>query len=301
MKTITPFLWFDNNAEEAANFYVDIFDNSKILTVTRYNNESAKASGQKSGTAMTIAFQLEGQTFSALNGGPHFKINPSISFFVYCESENKIEKLYNRLMDGGIAMMPLDKYDWSPKYAWVKDKFGVSWQLDVEKINNSQKILPALLFANEKFDKVKEAVTFYTSVFPDSKILLEAPFDKSAGLSDDTLLFAQIKLSDYLLNAMSGSTMKHEFDFNEAFSLVVNCKDQEEVDYYWNKLTSDGGMESQCAWLKDKFGISWQIAPTRLMELLSDPNPVKAQKVMMAMLQMKKIVIADLEKAFGRE
>ncbi len=223
----------------------------------------------------------------------------AISFFVYCESENKIEKLYNRLLDGGNVMMPLDKYDWSPKYAWVQDKFGVSWQLDVEKINNSQKILPALLFANEKFDKVKEAVTFYSSVFPDSKILLEAPFDKSAGLSDDTLLFAQFKLSDYLFNAMSGSTMKHEFDFNEAFSFVVNCKDQEEVDYYWDKLISDGGSESQCAWLKDKFGVSWQIVPTRLIELLGDPDPVKSQKVMIAMLQMKKIIIEDLEKAYN--
>ncbi len=271
-----------------------VFENSRKLKVIRYDEASAKASGQKSGTAMTVAFQLEGQSFSALNGGPHFKINPSISFFVYCESENKIEKLYNRLSDGGIVMMPLDKYDWSPKYAWVQDKFGVSWQLDVEQINNPQKILPALLFANEKFDKVKEAVTFYTSVFPDSKILLEAPFDKSAGLSDNTLLFAQFKLSDYLFNAMSGSTMKHEFDFNEAFSFVVNCKDQEDVDYYWNKLT-EGGAESQCGWLKDKFGVSWQIVPTRLMELLSDPNPSKAQYAMMAMLKMKKIVIADLE------
>ena len=299
MSNITPFLWFDNNAEEAVKFYMDVFDNSKILKITRYNDDSAKASGQKSGTAMTIAFQLEGQSFSALNGGPHFKINPSISFFIYCESENKIEKLYNRLADGGIVMMPLDKYDWSPKYAWVKDKFGLSWQLDVEKINSSQKILPAFLFANDKYDRVKEAVTFYTSVFPDSKIILEAPFDKSAGLFDDTLLFAQFKLSNYLFNAMSGSTMKHDFDFNEAFSLVVNCKDQEEVDYYWSKLTSDGGAESQCAWLKDKFGVSWQIVPARLIELLSDPNPVKAKKVMMAMLKMKKIIVADLEKAYN--
>lgn len=299
MSKITPFLWFDSNAEEAANFYVDVFDNSKIFSITRYNDDSAKASGQKSGTAMTIAFQLEGQSFSALNGGPHFKINPSISFFVYCESENRIEKLYNKLIDGGVVMMPLDKYDWSPKYAWVQDKFGVSWQLDVEKINNSQKILPALLFANKKFARVKEAVSFYTSVFPDSKIILESPFPPADDIPKDALLFSQFNLSDYLLNAMSGGTLKHDFDFNEAFSFVVNCKDQNEVDYYWNKLISDGGAESQCAWLKDKFGVSWQIVPNRLMELLSDPNPAKAQKVMKAMLQMKKIIIVDLEKAYN--
>jgi predicted 3-demethylubiquinone-9 3-methyltransferase (glyoxalase superfamily) len=298
MQKITPFLWFDNNAEEVVRFYTSLFDNSNIIRITRYNEEGAKASGQKSGTPMTIAFKLEGQLFTALNGGPHFKLNPSISFFVYCESENKIDLLYEKLSDGGFIMMPLDKYDWSSKYAWVQDKFGVSWQLDVEKINNQQKILPALLFVNEKNLRLKEAATYYSSVFPNSKIIMEYPYDTSVGLPNGALLFAQFKLNDFLFNAMS-STMKHDFDFNEAFSFVVHCKDQNEVDYYWNKLTSDGGLESQCAWLKDKFGVSWQIVPTRLIELLGDPDPVKARKVMLALLKMKKIIIADLEIAYN--
>ena len=297
MQKIIPFLWYDNNAEEAVNFYTSVFDNSKILSVTRYNEDSAKATGQKADSAMTIGFQLEGQNFTALNGGPHFKLNQSTSFFVYCESDAKIENVFKKLSDGGQVIFPLDKYDWSSKYAWVIDKFGLSWQLDVDKINNSQKILPAFLFVNDKVLKVKEAVNYYSTVFPDSKIMMEWPYDKSAGLPDGTLLFAQFKLSDYLFNAMSGMG-EHKFDFNEAFSFVVNCKDQEEVDYYWDKLTSDGGMESQCSWLKDKFGISWQIVPTRLIELLGDPDPVKSQKVMMAMLKMKKIIISDLEKAY---
>jgi predicted 3-demethylubiquinone-9 3-methyltransferase (glyoxalase superfamily) len=299
MQKITPFLWFNDNAEEAVSYYISIFENSKKLSVSRYDEASAKASGRSAGSVLTVSFRLDGQTFNALNGGPHFKTNQSISFFVYCESENKIKKLYNRLVDGGVVMMPLDKYDWSPKYAWVQDKFGVSWQLDVEKINNSQKILPALLFANEKFDKVKEAVTFYTSVFPDSKIIFDAPFDKSAGLPDDTLLFAQFKLSDYLLNAMSGSTIKHDCDFNEAFSFVVNCKDQDEVDYYWNKLT-EGGSEGQCGWLKDKFGVSWQIVPEILGNLLSGPNPKQSEKAMKALLEMKKLDIKTLENAYNK-
>jgi len=293
MQKITPFLWFDNNAEEAVNFYTSLFDDSKILKVIRYDEASAKASDQKAGTAMTVAFKLEGQNFTVLNGGPHFKLNEAISFFVYCESDEKIEKIYNKLSEGGEVIFPLDKYDWSEKYAWVIDKFGLSWQLDVDKINNPQKILPALLFVNDKVLKVKEAVNYYSTVFPDSKIIMEWPYDKSAGLPDGTLLFAQFKLADHLFNAMSGMG-EHKFDFNEAFSFVVNCKDQNEVDYYWNKLTSDGGSESQCAWLKDKFGISWQIVPTRLIELLGDPDPAKSQKVMMAMLKMKKIIIADL-------
>ena len=296
MQKITPFLWFDNNAEDAVALYTSLFDNSNIINITRYNEESAKASGQKPGTVMTIAFNLEGLSFTALNGGPHFKLNPSISFFVYCESENKIDLLYKKLSHGGFIMMPLDNYDWTPKYAWVQDKFGLSWQLDVDKINNQQKILPALLFVNEKNLRLKEAAAYYSSVFPDSKIIMEYPYDNSVGVPDGTLLFVQFKLNNFLFNGMS-SIMKHDFDFNEALSFVVNCKDQKEVDYYWDKLTSDGGLESQCAWLKDKFGVSWQIVPTRLTELLGDPDPVKAQKVMMAMLQMKKIIIEDLEKA----
>ena len=297
MQKIIPFLWYDNNAEEAVNFYKSLFDNSSIIHITRYNEQSAAASGQKPGTAMTIAFKLEGQNFTALNGGPHFKLNQSISFFVYCESEAKIEKIYKELSGGGFVMMPLDKYDWSPKYAWVIDKFGLSWQLDVEKINSTQKIVPAILFVNDKVLKVKEAANYYSTVFPDSKIIMEWPYDKSAGFPDGTLLFAQFKLADHLFNAMSGMG-EHKFDFNEAFSFVVNCKDQAEVDYYWNKLTSDGGAESMCGWLKDKFGVSWQIVPARLIELLGDPDAAKAQKVMMAMLQMKKIIISDLEKAY---
>ncbi len=107
MQKITPFLWFNNNAEEAVNFYTSLFDNSSTLNVTRYNEQSAAASRQKPGTAMTIAFKLEGQNFTALNGGPHFKLNQSTSFFVYCESDSKIEKIYNKLCDGGNILFPL--------------------------------------------------------------------------------------------------------------------------------------------------------------------------------------------------
>lgn len=295
MSKISPFLWFDNNAEEAVYFYTSIFENSKILKVTRYNDASAKASGRPVDSVLTMSFQLEGQTFTALNGGPHFKLNESISFFVYCKSDDEIEKLYNKLSEGGNVNMPLDKYDWSDKYAWVKDKFGVSWQLDVDKINSPQKIVPSLLFVNEKFSKVKVAVNHYTKIFPDSKIIFEVSNPKNENKTEETLAFAQFSLCASLFNAMSGGG-KHNFDFNEAFSFVVNCKDQDEVDYYWSKLTANGGMESQCGWLKDKFGVSWQIVPTRLMELLNDSNQAKAQKAMTAMLQMKKIIIADLSR-----
>ncbi|HEV8132942.1 MAG TPA: VOC family protein [Acidobacteriota bacterium] len=157
MQKITPFLWFDNQAEEAMNFYVSIFKNSKVLGVTRFGDAGP---GPK-GSVMTAAFELGGQKFTALNGGPHFK-------------------------------------------------------------------------------------------------------------------------------------------FTEAVSFVVNCTTQGEVDYFWKKL-SQGGQESQCGWLKDKYGLSWQVVPTVLVELLQDKDPKKSQRVMQAMLQMKKIDISKLEQAYERQ
>ncbi len=157
MQRITPFLWFDGQAEEAARFYVSLFPHSKITAITRYDDAAAKASGNPAGSVMTVAFQLEGQEFVALNGGPHFK-------------------------------------------------------------------------------------------------------------------------------------------FTEAVSFVVNCETQKEVDDYWARLT-EGGEESQCGWLKDRYGLSWQITPTILPRLLSDPDPTKAQRAMKAMLQMRKIDIKALQQA----
>lgn len=160
MQKITPFLWYDDNAEEAVKFYVSIFKNSKIRGITRYDEAGAKAAGRPEGSAMTVEFQLEGQEFVALNGGPHFK-------------------------------------------------------------------------------------------------------------------------------------------FTEAVSFVVNCETQEEVDEFWNRL-SEGGQEVQCGWLKDKYGLSWQVVPTVLPELLKDKDPAKAKRVMEAMLQMKKIDIKTLKQASGQ-
>jgi predicted 3-demethylubiquinone-9 3-methyltransferase (glyoxalase superfamily) len=160
MQKISPFLWFDNQAEEAAMFYTSVFKNSKIGSVNRYDEAGANAAGRPKGSVMTASFQLEGQDFTAINGGPVFR-------------------------------------------------------------------------------------------------------------------------------------------FTEAISFVVNCETQAEVDHFWTKL-SEGGDEKaqQCGWLKDKFGVSWQIVPTVLPRLLGDKDPKKSQRVMQAILQMKKIVIADLERAY---
>jgi predicted 3-demethylubiquinone-9 3-methyltransferase (glyoxalase superfamily) len=161
MQKITPFLWFDDKAEEAVNFYVSVFKNSKIRGITRYDEEGSKAAGRPKGTVMTVEFQIEGHEFVALNGGPHFK-------------------------------------------------------------------------------------------------------------------------------------------FTEAISFVVNCETQEEVDKFWEKL-SEGGEKSQCGWLKDKYGLSWQVVPTVLGEMMLDKDPKKSERVMKAMLQMRKLDIQTLKQAYEQQ
>ena len=273
-KNIYPCLWFDNNAKEAAEFYVNVFDNSKI------NSEHP----------LVVDFELSGVRFIGLNGGDQFSLTPAVSYFVYCGGDhNKIESLFRKLSEGGMVLFPLDKYDWSEKYAWVQDKFGVNWQLDIDAINHPQKIVPALLFTNKKAMQVKEAAAFYTSVFKDSKILMEYPFPDG-----ENLLFTQFKLNNYLFNAMSGGAEKHKFDFSEGNSFVIECDTQDQIDYYWN-MFADGGKEDMCGWVQDKYGVWWQVVPTILKELMT--NPEKAQKATEAFMKMKKFDIETLRKS----
>lgn len=143
-------------------------------------------------------------------------------------------------------------------------------------------------------DNAEEAINLYTSIFKNSKILSESRYPSENGTSGK-LMSATIELEGQQLMVLNGGP---EFKFNEAISLFVTCQNQAEVDELWNKLTADGGEEGPCGWLKDKFGLSWQIIPTALGELMSDPNQTKAYNVMMAMRQMKKIDVAKLQEAY---
>ncbi len=153
-----------------------------------------------------------------------------------------------------------------------------------------QKITPFLWFNNN----AEEAIHFYTSVFKDSKVVSVNHLPGEAPGLKGPVITGTIELAGQQFMVLNGGPM---FTFTEAVSLFVNCETQEEVDYLWNKLT-DGGQESRCGWLKDKFGLSWQIIPSALGKLMGDQNRKKAQNVMKAMMQMKKIIVADLQKAY---
>ena len=152
-----------------------------------------------------------------------------------------------------------------------------------------KKITPWLWFDNE----AEEAATFYTSIFQNSRILDVQRYGKAGPKPEGTVMTVTFELDGQELVGLNAGP---EFTFTEAISLMVSCKDQAEVDYFWDKLT-DGGEESQCGWLKDRYGLSWQIVPTRLSELLGDPDPERSSRAMAAMMQMRKIDVAALEKA----
>jgi predicted 3-demethylubiquinone-9 3-methyltransferase (glyoxalase superfamily) len=275
---IYPCLWFDGKAKEAADFYCSVFSSSKITAEN----------------PMVVAFESAGQKFMCLNGGPMFAINPSISFFVVCETEAEINSTWERLSDGGSVLMALDKYPWSEKYGWVQDKFGVSWQLSFGKMSDvGQKFTPTLMFTEKAHGKAEKAIHFYSSVFEHSSVTGILKYTEEDPDVTGTVKHAQFTLDKNVFMAMD-SGMAHGFTFNEAISFVIECENQEEIDRYWNKLT-EGGEESQCGWLKDRFGVSWQIVPAILGQLMS--NPEKSQRVVQAFLKMKKLDIETLLKA----
>ncbi len=275
---IYPCLWFNGNARQAADLYCSVFKNTKVTA----------------DNPMVVTFESAGQKFMCLNGGPGFAINPSISFFVVCETEKEVDDAWNKFLDGGSVLMPLDKYWWSDKYGWLQDKFGVSWQLSLGKMEDvGQKFSPLLMFTGKMAGKAEEAIGFYTSIFDNSGIMGIARYEKGEPDVEGTVKHGQFNLGKNVFMALD-SSLPHQFGFNEAISLVVECEDQEEIDYYWNRLTQ-GGEESQCGWLKDKYGVSWQIIPSILEVLMSDPS--RSERVVKAFLRMKKFDIEALVNA----
>lgn len=292
---IIPYLWFANQAEEAATFYTSLFENSQIGDVTRYSAATAEVSGQAEGSAMTVPFELAGQKFVALNGGPLFEFTPAISFTVSCETEAEIDRLWEKLSAGGAVLMPLASYPFSEKFGWCNDKYGVSWQLNLADL--PQKITPSLLFVGEQQGKAEEAVNLYTSLIENSAIHGIERYGEGTQEPAGTVMHAAFSLGGQAFTAMD-SSLEHNFTFTEATSFLVNCQTQAEVDELWDRFTA-GGEPGQCGWLKDKFGVSWQIVPAALTEMLTDEDPEKAERVTHAMLQMSKIDIEALRQAYN--
>lgn len=298
MKTIIPHLWFDKEAIEAAKFYTSVFPGSKIT-------HSSQLHDTPSGDTDIVSFEIAGHPFMAISAGPYFKINPSISFFVNFdpsidkEAKEHLDEVWGKLIDGGKALMELGEYPFSKHYGWVEDKYGVSWQLMLTNPEGEERpcIIPSLMFTKDMAGKAEEAIDFYCSVFKDSKKGTTARYPQGMEPNiEGTLMFADFNILNTWLAAMD-SAGPHEFSFSEAVSLLVPCDTQEEIDYYWEKLSAVPEAE-QCGWLKDKFGVSWQIHPTQMEEMMTKGTPEQVERVTKAFLQMKKFDIETLKEVY---
>jgi predicted 3-demethylubiquinone-9 3-methyltransferase (glyoxalase superfamily) len=301
MDKITPHLWFDREAREAAEFYTSLFPGSRVTNVTTLHNTP-------SGDSEIVSFELAGQSFMAISAGPLFKFNPSVSFFLNFDpsrdekARENLDAAWERLSQGGMALMPLDSYPFSQRFGWVKDRYGLSWQLILSDPDGEERpfIVPSLLFTGEVAGRAEEAINFYLSVFKDSKpgaLVRYGPGQEPE--QEGTVMFADFLLEGQWFAAMD-SALEHEFGFNEAISFLVECDSQEEVDYYWEKLSAVPEAE-QCGWLKDRFGLSWQISPVELQEMMEKGNREQIDRLTQTFLPMKKLDLAALRKAYEKK
>lgn len=299
MQKIVPHLWFDNNAKEAAAFYVKTFGkNSRILSSNVLKNTP-------SGDCDVLRFELWGHEFMSISAGPYFTPNPSISFMMNfdpsrdSDAVTEIDRIWKDLSDGGRTLMELSEYPFSKRYGWVQDKYGFSWQLILTDPTGDERppVIPSLMFTNEVYGKAEEATDFYISVFKDAKRGSIARYP--AGMQPDEE--GKVMFSDFMLEgqwfAAMESAREHGFTFNEAVSLLVRCANQEEIDALWGKLSAVPEAE-QCGWLKDAYGVSWQITPAAMDEMMESGDQAAVDRVTKAFLGMKKLDLAALRAAY---
>lgn len=297
---IIPHLWMDDQAEEAASFYTSLFPQSRISTVTRFHEVGSEIHRKPPGSVSAVEFELSGYRMVIINGGPLFQITPAISLFVTCESREEIDELWDRLLDGGQAMMPIsDDYAWSQRYGWLQDRFGLTWQLSQGRIEDvGQKIAPSFLFVGDQFGRAEEALKLYTSVFENTKVDGILRYEAGEPGPEGAVKHAQFSLDGQVLMVMDGPG-EHAFTFTEGVSLLVPCQSQNEVDRFWDAFSEDGDPEAQqCGWLKDRFGVSWQIVPERLLEMLKDDDYTRVGRVTDSFMQMKKLDLDELERVY---
>lgn len=299
---IVPNLWFDRQAEEAAAFYVAAFGDGRIGKVLRAGRAGRETHGLAEGAVLTVEFEVRGHTFIGLNGGPLFTFNPSVSFLVACRTPAEVDDLWAKIAAGGAPLMELGAYPFSERYGWVADKYGLSWQIMAMGDRPvRQRIVPTLMFVGAQAGRCEEAVRLYTALFRDSRTGEVMRYGKGEEPDrEGTIRHAGFTLEGQEFAAMD-SAYDHKFAFNEAVSLMVVCGSQAEIDRHWAGLLAGGGEESMCGWLKDRFGVSWQVTPAVLDDMLRDPDPDRVARVTNAFLKMRKFDIAALERAHRGE
>lgn len=296
---IIPHLWFDKEAVAAAQFYSSAFLDAEVT-------HQSKLTGTPSGACDIVSFRIGDQSFMAISAGPYFKINPSVSFMLNFDppkdpnAKKSLDELWAKLLPGATVMMELGEYPFSKHYGWLSDKFGVSWQFILTNPAGEPRpfIIPSMMFVGDVCGKAEEASDFYISLFQNSKRGIIARYP--AGLEPDkegTVMFTDFMLSNQWFAAMD-SAHKHDFAFNEAVSYIVHCETQEEIDTLTKALSAVPEAE-QCGWVKDRYGMSWQIVPRIMHEMMAKGSQEQIDKLTQTFLPMKKLDIAKLEAAYN--
>lgn len=295
MQKIVPNLWFDHTAAEAAAFYTTVFPDAVITNTVRYPTEGLPDfQSDMAGEVLTVEFEIAGYRFVAINAGPEFRPNPSISFMVTFASSDpdaaaRLDAAWTALGEGGRVLMGLGEYPYSPRYGWVEDRFGVSWQLMLSDAADGAglTVVPSLLFGGPAQNRADEAMAFYADVF-DGRVGDVSRYPEQTGPAPaGSVQFGPFEIAGQRFAAMD-SAVDQPDSFTCGVSLMVECADQAEIDRYWNALSAVPEAE-QCGWCADRFGVSWQIVPATMGDLMNAPDAYAT------MLQMKKIEIA----AFG--
>ena len=262
-QVITPAIWCDGTADEAAQFYADVFRDTSIAE-------------QAPGIAATVS--IHGFRLSLINGGNQYAPNPSISCILNFDpllfggeeqARDYLDELYERLSTGGV-LMELGEYPFSPRYAWVRDRFGMTWQLMLTDPDGDPRpfVIPSFMFGGTNHAHAEEATDAWIALFDNSRRGVLYRYEEGGPLDAGTVMFTDFTLRGTWMAATDSGTF-HDFTFTPGVSMIVSCRDQEEIDRYWAGLSAVPEAE-RCGWCVDRWGVSWQVVPHNIAELMAD-------------------------------
>ena len=293
---IVPNIWCQGTAEEAGRFYANVFPDAHAEVESRYPDHGLLDFQEPlAGEALTVAVTISGYRLALINAGNEFLPNPSISFFLRFGEQRfgsaeaaraALLDVWNAVAADGEVLMPLQAYPFNECYGWVRDRYGVSWQLGLggSGAADPPAVVPVLMFGGAAQNHAAEARDRYLEVFRDSELVSSHPYGVPTGpATAESLMYSEFRIGDQVFGAMD-SGVEQDFSFTCGVSLEVRCADQAEIDRLWEALSAVPEAE-QCGWLQDAFGVSWQIVPANMGELMERPNAFAH------LLEMHKIVI----------
>ncbi len=283
MQTIVPHIWFDDDATSAAEFYLGAFPDSRLVEVGTYPAQAFPGPPRGAdGQTSSVTLEIGGYRLTLINGGDAYSPTPAINFFVNFDpsvrpdATGDLHRVWSKLTDGGQVSMELGAYPFSSCYGWVQDRYGVNWELMLTNPAGDPRpfIIPNLMFCGAAQNRAREAVDHYLSVFSGAELASRVFYDQPDDLvTMDSVIFSDFQLAGEWLSA-TDSAVAQPFTFTPGLSLRVSARDQWEIDWLWSGLSAVPEAERR-GWCVDRYGVSWQILPANLGELLARPGALE--------------------------